>query len=260
MHSKIFLGIVSFLTLFWGTSLMSQIAGNPVETKGEGEWTISAAGTYLHQQLGHETVLSNRWLVKSGWGVTDDIDLYGLCGVVKLNMNAGEKNISEYHGEYEFGYGLGFNMILQAITKENNMGIWVGAQALRFPSSGKFIETYQTSSENLFHEYEMQYAWNEVHACLGIIYPYQHFRFYLSGAGYLVQRDDKKTEYILYGADRTYWGEEQDEYRSGLWTGVLVGFDINLSNNYVFSVEGLIFNSSNYQIKIGICQTGGKEW
>ncbi len=236
--------------------LHAQIAGNPVEAKGESEWTISAAGSYVDMGLGQEQVSSHRILIKSSWGITDRIDIYGLIGMVHLHMGINQENVSDYEGEYEFGYGVGFNMILKPVSDINRMGFWCGAQVLRFPSNGKFVESTQLAN----YEYDMKYDWKEVHVYLGIVYPYQHFRFYAAAAGYLIQRNDTKQEFIVYGDERTYWGEVKDVYRSGLWTGAILGVELNLANRFALSLEGLIFNTQNYQIKIGICQTGSEGW
>jgi hypothetical protein len=236
--------------------LQAQIAGNPVETKGEGEWTISAAGSYVNMGLSQEKVSSHRILVKSGWGVADRVDIYGLIGMVQLNMGINRENVSDYKGKYTFAYGLGLNVILKPVTDYNRMGIWCGAQTLRFPSSGKFIETSQLTT----NEYEMKYDWKELHVYFGVVYPYQHYRFYAAAAGYLIYRNDTKKEYLVYGDERTYWGEVEDGYRSGLWTGGILGIEINLANRFVFSIEGLVYNTQNYEIKIGICQTGMEKW
>ena len=192
------------------SALYAQIAGNPIETKGEGEWTISAAGTFLQQMISSETATSNRFLVKSSWGIADWLDLYGIGGISKLGLEVDQKNVSNYEGKYEFTYGVGFNMTLKSISDVNRLGIWCSVQAIRFPSKGNFVEFYEGTDESLYHEYQMQYDWKEVHIHIGIIYPYQQFRFYFAGTGYFIHRDDNKKEYIVYGDEITYWGEKKE--------------------------------------------------
>jgi hypothetical protein len=176
-----------------------------------------------------------------------------------LDIKQNSASITDYAGKFRFGYGAGINMVLkpQALT-----GVWIvaGAQALRFSSVGTFEEDLHIGSEYFTREFEMSYDWREVKFNGGIVIPHRSFRVYLAAAGWLVQRFDTKREYLDTGSSKNYVGEEKGEYRTGVWSGGIIGLEILLPQRYSLSIEGLFFNENDYQLMVGICQTGGSKW
>jgi len=250
--------ILYFFLFVGGPSLLNgQMTGNPVGVRGEGEWTVSAIGTYMNQQLGYETVVSRRILLKSTWGVTPWLDVYCTGGGVQVDLNSSEANVVDYKGKYRFGYGLGFNL---AVKPEFNVWIWAGAQALRFPSEGSFLEYLDVGGESNYREFEMKYDWREFQGHLGVVFPCRFLRFYTAGVVWAIQRLETKREFLEYGSSRSFLGEVQGEYRSGVWTGGVFGVEFLLPQEYSISVECLLFNEENYQVMVGVCQTGFAKW
>ena len=45
--------------------LLGQMAGNPIGSRGEGEWTVSVFGNYYDIEQGHERAVSKRAFLKS---------------------------------------------------------------------------------------------------------------------------------------------------------------------------------------------------
>ncbi len=252
--------IIICVVLFIGMNvsfLQAQIAGNPVESRGTGEWTVSAIGTYMDQQVGEEHAISKRLLLKSGWGVTPWLDVYGLVGGVQVDLKPDSPTISEYHDKLRFGYGIGVNM---ASNSRSSVFFQAGCQAIRFSSQGSFEETLGVGGGTYTRVFEMNYDWREVRANVNIVLPFPSVRFYLGGAGWLVQRLDTKREFLVNSDARSFIGEEEGENRSGLWTGGIIGVEFLLPNRYAITLEGLIFNERNYQVVLGICQTGRSTW
>ena len=161
--------------------------------------------------------------------------------------------VIDYEGKYRFGYGLGFNV---HVPLKGSWTAWAGGQALRFSSEG----SYFTMSDWVTREFAMEYDSREFQGQVGVIYPYRFMRFYIAGVGWAIQRLDTKREYVEYEGSRGYLGEEEGEYRSGLWTGGLVGIEFMLPHRYSISIEFLGFNTSNYQIMVGISQSGMSSW
>ncbi len=246
-----------FLSVGGPSLLNGQMAGNPVGVRGDGEWTVSAIGTYVNQQLGHETAVSRRILLKSTWGVAPWLDVFCTGGGVQVDLNRSEANVGDYKGKYRFGYGLGFNLTLKL---EFNAWLWGGGQALRFPSRGSFLEYLNTGGESDCREFEMTYDWREFQGHLGLVFPYRSLRFYVAGVLWAIQRLETKQEYLQFGDFRYFLGEVQGEYRSGAWTGGVFGVEFLLPQRYSICIESLVFNEENYQVMVGICQTGFAEW
>ncbi len=241
------------------SSLHAQMTGNPAGVRGQGEWTISALGTYMNQNLSSETAVSRRIFLKSNWGITPWLDFYLMGGGVQLEMKTGKEGVIDYKDKYRFAYGLGFNLAFKP-TSESVFWILAGAHGIRFPSYGSFMEDIYIGTATYVQKFDMKYDWREVGGNLGIALPYRCFRFYTAGVGWFLQRLDTKRQYLENGNSVSFLGKQKGEYRSGLWTGGVVGLEINLPQQYSISVEALFFNESNYQIMIGICQTGGSAW
>lgn len=240
--------------------LRAQMAGSPVETRGKSEWTVSVVGAYLNQEQGSEQAVSRRALLKSTWGLTSWLDVYGLGGGVQLEMKTPRAGVSDYKGKYRLGYGAGFNLALLPASTTGFVGIWAGAQALRFISEGSFVESFLIEEEGFSRAFEMEYDWREFQGHLGMVFPFRFLRFYTAVVGWGVQRLDTKREYLVYGETRNFVGEVEGEYRSGVWAGGVVGLELVLPQRYAISVEYLLLNENDYQITVGICQTGVANW
>ena len=251
---------IGLILLSMGVSLSwSQMTGNPIDARGTNQWTLSALGTYMDQQLGGAQAISKRILAKSTWGIAPWLDVYCLGGVAQVDLKKNSAALSDYSGKFRFSYGAGINMVFKP---QSTSGLWfvAGAQALRFPSEGSFTEDLLVGSEYYSREFEMSYDWLEVKINGGIVIPSRSFRVYLAVAGWLVQRLETKREYLDNGTSRMYVGEEKGEYRTGMWSGGIIGLEILLPQRYSISIEALVFNEQNYQLMIGICQTGLSRW
>ena len=237
----------------------SQTAGNPVGTQGRNEWTLGAVGVYSDHWLGSERSVSRRILVKSLWGVTDWIDVFALAGGAQMDMKTQETGVQDYKGEYAFAWGGGVNVSLVRHS-ESRIGVWLAAHALRFPSSGQFQTTLTVEGEPIDRIFEMHYDSREFQAEAGITVPLRFLRVYVAGAVWAVQRMDKKKEYLHYSSFSSFLGEVESEYRSGLWSGGILGIQIDLPLRYTVTVEGLVFNTDNYRVMVGVSQTGILAW
>ena len=248
-------------SVLWLPDVQAQMAGSPVGSKGQGEWTVSAIGNYLHQDLEEETALSKRLLLKSAWGISPFLDMYILGGWVQLDMRTSINNVDDYHGTNEFGYGAGIKLSLQRVSHINTFGVWLGVQALRFPSGGSYIE-YLTEAEDadVYREFQFNYDWRELQVNFGFTIPYQSFRLYVAGTGWLLSRIDTKREYLYYDEEKSFSGQAKDKYQTGLKKGVTLGGELQLAQQYNISLEFLLFDSKNYQVMVGICQTGVLGW
>ncbi len=246
---------IIFIILMSASMLQAQMAGNPAGVKGQGKWTVSAIGTYMNQQVGNEMAVSKRVLLRSSWGLAPWLDVYGMVGGVQLDLKTSNVDFVDYEGKFRLGYGTGFNIAFQPMAR-SRFSIWIGGQALRYSSQGSFFE----ESDMFSKEFKMDYDSREFLGYVGIIIPLTSFRLYCAGVGWVTQRLESKTEYLEYGGITSTVGQIDGELRSGLWTGGVVGIEFILPQQYVIGLEGLFFNEENYQIMIGISQTGGQEW
>jgi hypothetical protein len=241
------------------SAVRAQTAGNPVGTQGRNEWTLSASGVYSDIWLGSERSVSRRLLVKSLWGLTDWFDVFALAGGVQMDMKTQETGVQDYTGQYTFAWGGGVNVSLLHPSR-SGIGIWLAAHVLRFPSTGQFQTTLSVEGEPIDRIFDMHYDSREFQAEAGITVPIRFFRVYVAGALWGVQRMDKKKEYLEYSSFSSYLGEVESEYRSGLWSGGILGIQIDLPLRYSVTIEGLIFNTDNYRVMVGVSQTGILAW
>lgn len=251
-----------FVVIIIEGAVSAQISGNPVEAINKREWTVGLSGNYINQQMEYTTAVSKRILVKSAWGIEDWLNIYGLFGSVQLSMNRNVPGIRDYKDKSRMGYGLGANVQFDLNPEvENGIGLWGGIQFLKYVSEGTFNKTAQSNGGDVLHEFAMKYDCGEMTVCAGWIIPIKSVRLYGGGAGWAIQRTDRKKEYLVENdGSKRYIGEQKGEYQSDFWTGAVVGVEFLLPQRYFFTVEGIVFNEQNYQIRIGICQTGSPEW
>jgi hypothetical protein len=252
MKGKHIATLLVLMIFIWFSQVHGQMVGNPAGVRGQGEWTLSALGAYVD----HEEFESKRILLKSSLGVLPWIDLFALGGAAQLDLSL--PHMDPFKGAYEFAYGLGVTISTRPMS-DQPLEIWGGIQGLRFPSRGSYIDP----SRNL--EFEMVYDWKEYQGYLGVTYRIGIVRLYMGGIGWGVQREDKRTS--VYALDK--WGERlyttndpqiESTYQSGLWTGGFLGIEIILPMRYSINVEVVGFNEENYQIRVGVCQTGLQPW
>ncbi len=255
MKNRIQFVFVLFLSAVGAYHASAQTIGSPAGVRGAGEWTISVLGTYMDQQIGTEAAISRRLLLKSNWGVLPWLDFYLIGGGCQLELQKNVSNVIGYKSKYKVGYGAGFHASLFPRTL-SGIGLSLGVQALRFPSEGSF----QVMEDTYDQTFSMRYDWREFRAHLGVVIPVESIRFYLAGIGWAVQRMDVKNEYWGYGDASSYLGETRDEFRSGIWTGGLVGIELLFPKHYAISLEALFFNEKNFHLTLGVSQTGGTEW
>lgn len=255
MNRKRYIIGIFLVAIFICPTLFAQTFGSPIETRGTGEWTLSAVGTYMNQQVGTETTVSTRALVKSAWGITPWLDFYVMGGGVQVDLEKNDANITDYSDKYRLGYGAGLNLLFKP-SRSTKFWIVAGGQVLRFKSEGSFYEDLIVGSEMYTREFAMKYDWREVRANIGIVIPSKKFNLYLGGTGWWLQRMETKREYLDSGSYNSFIGEESGEFRTGLWTGGMVGIEILLPHRYSISIEALFFNESDYHLMVGICQTG----
>jgi hypothetical protein len=180
------------------------------------------------------------------------LDFYFLGGVAQLEFKTTQPDIEDLKTTYKLAYGLGFQ-VLYEIPNES-IGIWLGCQALRAPTSGSFKMYFDVLGEQYYRRFDMTYDWYELKGFAGLSIPYKKFRFYLAGAGWYLFRKDKKVEYLSTGNIET--GEIEGDYKTDVWTGGIFGIELKLPQNFALSVEALVFNEYNFHFMVGICQTG----
>jgi hypothetical protein len=252
MTTSIF--IILFFTLTSG--LFAQMTGNPAGTQGSGEWTVSLMGTYFTHQVGNETDISNRILLKSTWGILPWLDFYALVGVVQLEIQKTDMDVSDYKDKYRTGIGFGLNVSLLQESDIRPFSLWLGSQALRFKSHASFMQYFDYQDR----KYEMTYDWREYKGYGGLSMRIQQIRIYAAGIGWTMNRLESKKEYWSSAGQWEYKGKEKGEYGSDLWTGGALGVTFLLPKRYSIGLELLYFNEYNYQVMIGIYQSGREPW
>jgi hypothetical protein len=241
-------------------ALFGQMAGNPSTSQGWKELTIGVNGTYFHQQLAGQMAFSRRILGKVEWGLAKGVDVYLNAGQTQLKLRT--HKVIDYRDKYRFAYGGGFNALLnQAAFRQGKIGYWIGAKGLVYPSEGSYYLTHEIGENSLTRQFDMKYNSREYSFHAGILAPFRALRFYAALVAWGIQRKEEKQEYLLgLDEDPIYIGKETATYQSELWTGGLLGLDVVLPQRYVISVEAALFNEENYQVMVGVSQTGFQQW
>jgi len=242
-------------TVFVG-EVVSQPVSNPAGTAGTGNWTVVMSSAYTSQQLDNLKAVSRRLIFKSSWGTAKWFDFYITGGFVQLEMKKDTAGITDYKDDkYRFAIGGGFRISLLSV-KKRGFGLWAGGQFLKFKSSGSFIEPI----ENFNREYALTYDWREFEGYAAGGLSVGMFTFYAGVNVWALDRLDAKKQYLVSTSGSTYIGEEKGEYKSGMFAGGVFGVEFPLPGKFVMNIEGRYFNNDNYQIMVGIGQTGTPSW
>lgn len=232
------------------SGLQAQMTGNPAGVKGNSEFTLSLSGTYLNQELAKETAVSKRVLCKAVWGATSRIDLFVTLGSVGLKLQPVTSGVTELQDKKRFAFGGGLNAELISRTDISPYSVWGSAKILRFKAEGTYYITEGIQSNTW--QSDLTYDWREVQVALCVKYYFPAFRVYGGVLGWMLQRQDEKLE---YWSDQ-WWGPDRQTYQTGMWTGGLAGIEIPLPHEYSLSLEVVAFNENNYQLMLGVSQTG----
>lgn len=266
------LGVVPFA--------LGQICGNPIGATEKSVLTMSLNGTYQHVSDPVQNIISKRIFFKTQWGLASGLDLYALLGNVQLGLSRinAPSTITDYKDKYRFSYGVGFSsnwgsFSLSPSPKPQSKyrtrqkrrlspsthaaRIFAGAHVIRYPSESSYEDTREIVGFIVTHQYAMKYDVLEATGYAGISIPYRVFRLYFGGVGWGIDRKERKAEYwVGVSEEPIELGKEKGRFKSGLWTGALMGIQWNLPQQYMITIEAIGFNSQNYQIMIGISQSG----
>lgn len=238
--------------------LYSQMVGNPSAVQGANAWSMSASMGYLRHQEGTYENRTERIVLKSRYAVTSWMDIYGLMGGYKLRRLIDSNTIDDYTGEYSLGYGAGLN-----ISKNQFLGSltgWLSGHFVRFPSKGEYMENFVAGGGWMN---SIEYDSREYQFFGGIKFPVQNWRIYVGGGIWGIQRLEEQKIYLV-NSDGTQsnipYQVNDGTYQSSAWTGGLLGFEVNLPQQFTLGVEGMYFNNKNFQIMFGISQTVGGKW
>lgn len=255
--------------------IFPQTCGGPAGAMGKGQLTMALNGAY--QTLNHinQQAVSTRFFIKTQYGLAPWLDVYGLLGNVQLTLKHNRQDVNDYKDKYRFAYGAGFNVLLNPVSPKpkranrraassaslNYIGFWGGANVIRYPAEGVYDQSINVLGYSFVREYALKYDCREVTAHAGIFIPYRFLKFYAAGVGWAIQRLETKKEYLVGVSEEPIKvGEAKGKYQSGLWTGGLIGVQIDLPEQYAITIEALGFNTANYQIMVGISQTGMQGW
>jgi hypothetical protein len=249
--------LVLTITIGLAAGIAAQPAGNPLGAKSD--WTVGVSAGTAKFQMSSEVGNFDRFLVRSSFNVTQRLDWFLTAGTVRLFLESNKSTVTRYAGKYRFAWGAGFKMTLKE-EAEMKPGFWAAAQVLTYPSSGSFLEPLDLGGH---WEYAMNYRFTEWTGCVGGTLPYRSLRFYLAGTGWGLGRTDNKETYYLSPLgvrSPSPLVKAEGKYGTGFWTGLIAGFEVKLPDGYAVTAEALYFNSADYVIMIGICQTGGTNW
>jgi len=249
--------IVVFCVTLVGT-VNSQIVGNPVGTKGTKEWSVSLNGGYMTHSYDYQTY-SRRLLLKSEWGITPWFDVYFMGGVHDLEISFSRADFTDYKSKIRFCYGAGFDIAFQP-KRDLPFGIWSGAQIFKGPAKGDYFENLSFAGTTIIKKYKYEYNWTETKGFLGLIYYGKHFKLYLAKAGWLLQNTTTLRQYSQSGTSWSLETRKEGEDRSTIWSGGVFGLEFDFPGNYTLTFEGLLFNEEDYQLMVGISQTGNPGW
>lgn len=252
--------VVSLGIIFVQSTSFSQIVGNPVGNKGTKKWSVSINGAYMVQDyITNTRTSSRRLLVKSEWGITPWLDFYALGGAHDLKLDFKKEEFTDFKSKMKICYGAGFDASFRP-KSDLPINIWTGAQIFLGPAQGDYFEHISFAGTNIVKKYKLKYNWMESKGFLGLIYCGKLFKLYMAVAGWALQNT---STIDIYNQSGTSWNLEErkeGDDSSGMWTGGMIGLELDLPGNYALTFECLVFNEQDFQLMVGFSQTGTPGW
>jgi len=242
--------MVIFVCIVSNNFIYAQMSGQPVGVQGSGEWTIGVSANYIDQLVVSDRILVKRILIKSSWGLLPWLDIYGTIGKSDIKVKLPQPILTSFHDNSCLTYGVGLSLVIKKQTRTSPIGLWIGAQAIRFFSDDDFLVPFG----DVILESQMNSDWRELQGIGGLIYRIKNVHIYMGGVGWMIQRLDEMKQFEY--ASGTLLGKDKGELVTSLWTGGMVGFEFRLPKRYAITVECLAFNLENYHIRFGVSQTG----
>jgi hypothetical protein len=256
----------------------AQICGNPAGTGGKALVAMSVNGGLQTLDHGDQKAESRRIFAKTSYGMLSNVDVYGLLGGVRLDLDAADRDVTVSDGRFRFAYGAGFSVTLNApkpavrtpvrrtvrrTSSGMSVGVWAGGQVIRYPAEAVYRQTIEVAGSSFLRQFDLKYDCREWTGHAGFIVPlYPWLKAYAGGVGWGIQRLDTKREYLINEAEGVSQslGRKKGRYQSGIWTGGLAGVEFDLPQNYSISAEVIAFNRDYYQVMVGISQSGLRTW
>ena len=180
-------------------------------------------------------------------------------GAADLRIEPGNAALTSLKDDFRLAYGLGFNTALD-LPFGPNLQFWGGAHAIRYKPQGRFSEELLVGNELYTQKIAMAYDWREIKAFAGVALPMGPARFYVGGAAWWLIRKETQTVTREAESSVAHLGTVEGEYRSGLWSGGVLGVELRLPEGFGLALEALFFNESNVQVYLSLMQTGTSGW
>ncbi len=252
----LYMGMIVLIGIF---PLNAQMTGNPVGVQGAGDWSVGASAGILRHGEGDFENYTKRIVLESRYGLSDWLDVFAIGGGFHVKRELNLSGIENYNGNYTLGYGGGFNLTKSEILN-GKANLCIGGYFVRYPSKGEYAEYFQFGGGWVN---QIEYDTREYQVQLALVFPIRQVNFYMGAVGWGLQRIEDQALYLMddnnMTADTPY-STSDGTYQTGLWTGGLLGLEVNLPQQFSIGVEFVGFNEKNYHILIGISQTGGSTW
>jgi hypothetical protein len=279
MSQRQFIRTLLVPPLIFASYAGAQICGNPAGTGGKALVAMSISGGVQTLDHGDQRADSRRMFVKTSYGLASGLDVYGLLGGVRLDMESGKAGITVTDGRTRFAYGAGFSLSLNPAGRPANgrkpvrmtarrtssgasIGFWGGGHVVRYPADAVYQQTIDVAGSAFIRKFELNYECTEWTGHAGFIVPLNRIKLYAGGVGWGIQRMDTKREFLINEAESVSQslGKKKGKYQSGTWTGGLAGIQFDLPQNYAISAEVIAFNRQYFQVMVGISQSGLRTW
>jgi hypothetical protein len=277
MSKRLFIRTLLVPPLMLASSAGAQICGNPAGTGGKALVAMSISGGYQTLDHGDQRADSRRMFIKTSYGLASNLDVYGLLGGVRLDMDSGKSGVTVSDGRTRFAYGAGFSLSLnnpkaagkkpawrtaRKASSGPSIGLWGGGHIIRYPAEAVYRQSIDVAGSSFIREFALKYDCMEVTGHGGFIVPFGRMKLYAGGVGWAMQRLDTKRERLINEADAVdqSLGKKKAKYKSGIWTGGLAAIQFDLPQNYTVSAEVIAFNQQYYQVMVGISQSGLRTW
>jgi len=153
------------LSLAFAAPLFAQPIGVPIVYEQSGQLMVSATGGLARQDLGDDTYLSERYLLRARYGFAKELDLFGGIGIARLRV---EDDAPRQGPKPTLAYGGGVHLTFLNMPKAHLLGSITG-QVFRFVNRERREEPITIGGERWTQIRESKHDWLEYGGALGVI-------------------------------------------------------------------------------------------
>lgn len=233
----------------------AQPAGGPLLTGTHAELTVSLDAGYFKKTIGGVENRSRRMFLRATYGLAGRLDLFGILGLAKLQLELVDSTGAELEDKFRPAYGAGFSLRMLRLHGIG-MSVFMTGHVIRFKSTPSNTRTFQVEGADVSQVLEVDYDWREANINLGLAQDLKFMTVYGGVNLKYIERDEEKVEKLVFGGEGVAVASQSGTYKSGVLAMPLLGAEIKLPARLRLNFEAAAGSDSDFTFYIGVSQTG----